>query len=67
MGMTACQQQQHSTPQQAVLANSCSQRYSIQDTADSKLIAQAPGIAASCSEPDDNEFGHVMRIKSHQP
>ena len=66
MGMTGRQQQQHSTPQQAVLAD-C-QRYSIQDTvADSKLIALDSGIAAFFFEPDDNECGHVKRMMSHQP
>ena len=45
IGMTGHQQQQHSTLQQAVLGD-C-QRYSIQETAaDSKLIAQDPGIYA---------------------
>ena len=63
MGVTGHQQQKHSTPQQAFLAD-C-QRYSIQDTvADSKLIAQDPGIAASLFEPagDDNVCGPVMSL-----
>ena len=60
MGVTG-HQQKHSTPQQAFLAD-C-QRYSIQDTvADSKLIVQDPGIAASLFEPDDNACGPVMSL-----
>ena len=61
MGVTGHQQQKHSTLQQAFLAGF--QRYSIQDTAaDSKLIAQDAGIAASLFEPDDNECGPVMSV-----
>ena len=66
MGMTAHQQQAISTPQQAFLAD-CRFRgiqfANIEDAAaDSKLIAQDPGIAASLFEPDDNECGPVMSL-----